>query len=255
MSGGARPRPASTGRAPGAVLCLALASCAPAPEPPAPAATAGAPVPEPIFRAGDALESPWRIFRIWREAEFEVVPAPDAPEVAVAIEARAEGASAGLARRVELDPARCGTVEWAWQVDTLPAEADLASRAAEDVAASVFFAFGDPGLFANPDPVPTLRYAWATETNPAGSVIDSPYFPGVIRTLVVRSGPEGLGTWVTERRDLVADYRTVFGEAPEADVEIVALFTDSDHGETAVTARYAWARALCTEPAEPPSIF
>ena len=115
------------------------------------------------------------------------------------------------------------------------------------MAASIFFAFGDPGVFSNPDPVPTLRYVWATETDPVDRIVDSPYFPGIIRSVVVRSGPERVGEWVTERRDLVADYASAFGGQPEGKVEIVALFTDSDHGKDRIEAFYAWARARCTE--------
>ncbi len=237
---------------------LAAAGCAALPEPEtaAPPATgteaaAAADVVVPIFAASDALEEQWRKFQIWREMDFTLAVA----DGEVAIEAVAEGASAGLARTVDIDPETCPILEWRWQVENLPSDADLASRAREDVSASLIVAFGDPGVFANPDPVPTLRYVWATETNPPGTVVDSPYFSGVLRSIPVRSGPERLGEWVTERRNLVADYERAFGEPPESDIEVVALFTDSDHGGERVTARYRWARSLCTEAPEPPSIF
>jgi hypothetical protein len=32
--------------------------------------------------------------------------------------------------------------------------------------------------------------------------------------IVMRTGEQGLGQWLEERRNLVEDYRTVFGEAP-----------------------------------------
>ncbi|MEM9045176.1 MAG: DUF3047 domain-containing protein [Pseudomonadota bacterium] len=208
-------------------------------------------LPLPIFSAGDAVEKNWRAVTVWGESEIRLV----AQEGEIAIRAETDKSSIALIRGVEIDPGLCPEVEWLWRVDAMPLEADLASRQAEDVAASVFFAFGDPGAFTNPDPVPTIRYAWATETNPVDEVVDSPYFPGVIRTVVVRSGPADLETWITERRNIVADYELAFGEKPEDEIEVFAIFTDSDHDNGPAIANYRWARALCTELPEGPSIF
>lgn len=195
-----------------------------------------------LFSADDALERRWRVGRTWGEIDWGLAVL----DGDVAIRAAAAGDSGGLARYVEIDPEICPVVEWTWRVDALPAAADLASDAAEDMAASIFFAFGDPGSLTLPRPVPTLRYVWATEANPAESVVESPYFP-VIRSLVVRSGAEGLGRTVTERRDLAADFEAAFGRPPDGPVEMIALYTDSDHGETPVEAWYLGARALCSE--------
>lgn len=239
----------------GAVLAVAvLGGCAAEPKSapkPDQAAVSVAAVTVPIFKADDAVEKAWRKVAVWGQAKFRLVPLDDE----IVIRAETDGSSAALVRRVDIDTEICPEAEWSWQVEEMPNSADLASRKSEDVAASIFFAFGDPGALTNPDQVPTLRYAWATETNPVDDIVDSPYFPGIIRTLVVRSGRDDLGTWVTERRNLVEDYELAFGETPEDRVEIVAIFTDSDHGNGAAVAQYRWARMLCSEEPEGPSIF
>lgn len=242
-----------------ALAAAALAGCAATGQeasraPETGAAPGEAPLPEiavPLFDAETAAIDGWRLVPIWREMEFLM----RALEGEVAFGAVAEGASAALVREVSIDPENCPVVEWSWRVESLPAEAELSSRESEDVAASIILAFGDPGSFLNPDPVPTLRYVWATDANPTETVIDSPYYPGTLRSLVVRSGPERLGGWVTERRDLAADYEAAFGEAPSDDIEVVALFTDSDHGGDRVEAFYRAGRAMCLEAPEGPSIF
>jgi hypothetical protein len=229
-----------------ALLSLAAVSgCAVAPRP---AAGPAGPLPETLalFAADDALEADWQVFRLWRRAEIGLAALDDR----VAIRIAAEGASAGLGRWMDVDTAVCPMVEWTWRVDSLPETADLASRDAEDVAASVLFVFGDPGSLTLPRPVPTLRYAWATAAHAPETVIDSPYYSGTLRTLVVRSGPEGLGRVVTERRDLAADYARAFGASPPEPVRLFALFTDSDHGDSLVEAFYLDARAFCAEAVE-----
>ncbi|MEO1775885.1 MAG: DUF3047 domain-containing protein [Pseudomonadota bacterium] len=205
----------------------------------------------PLFDAADALTGEWRHVRIWKENTFDLIPDGEG----VAIRATGNGSSSGLVRYMEIDTAICPVIEWSWRVDSLPPDADLTIKDQEDVAAAIFFVFGDPGPLGAPAPVPTLRYVWATEANPENQVIDSPYLPGVLRSVVVESGTANLGAWVTERRSIAADYEAIFGEQPEGPVEVFALFTDNDHTEAPTVAQYRWARARCTEEPDGPSIF
>jgi hypothetical protein len=196
-----------------------------------------------VFTADDALTRDWQLFRVWRTADIGLASV----DGQVAIRAYADGASAGLGRWIDIDTEVCPTLEWTWRVDSLPPAADLTSKDSEDMAASLLVFFGDPGSLSLPRPVPTLRYVWATATQRVGTVVDSPYLPGTLRSVVVRSGPDDLGRAVAERRDLVADFATAFGREPPEPARLVALFTDGDHGTGPVEAHYFGARALCAE--------
>ncbi|MDT8346109.1 MAG: DUF3047 domain-containing protein [Thermohalobaculum sp.] len=229
-------------RAMSAALAIGLAGCASLMPQPRPAGDAD--IAFPLFTASGSLMEGWRMLRVWGTSHWKLVP-DGGTDVAVA--PLVEGSSSALVRWIDIDAEICPEVEWSWRVDELPEGADLAHRATDDVAASIFFAFGDPGPLANPAPVPTLRYVWATAANPEGSVIDSPYFSGTLRSLVVRSGPAQLGTWVTERRNLRADFETAFGKPPPEPVRVMALFTDNDHLKTPVRSFYRSAQAWCTE--------
>lgn len=227
-------------------LFVLLAACAGQNSPAQNPQGAGALEPYPIFTAADALDREWLHFQVWRDTEWKLVPMDDE----VVISATGEGSSSGLARWVEIDTATCPGIAWSWRVDALPEQADLARRDREDVAASLFLAFGDPGSLSSPKPVPTIRYVWATAANPVGEVIDSPYFPGKLRSIVVRSGSDDLGTWLTEQRNLREDYRLAFGELPPVPIQAFALYTDNDHLEEPVQAYYRSAQVLCSEPPE-----
>lgn len=222
-------------------LALGLSACATLAPQPQPAGDAD--IAFPLFTASGSLMEGWRMLRVWGTSQWKLVP--DGTDVAIA--PQVEGSSSALVRWIDIDADICPEVEWSWRVDELPEGADLAQRATDDVAASIFFAFGDPGPLANPAPVPTLRYVWATEANAEGSVIDSPYFSGTLRSLVVRSGTAELGTWVTERRNLRADFESAFGKPPPEPVRVMALFTDNDHLKTPVRSLYRSAQAWCTE--------
>ena len=106
----------------------------------------------------------------------------------VAIRAVGRNSASGLIRRVVFDPFECREMEWSWAVTSLQSEAVLTRKDREDVAASIFLMFGDPGSMLSPDPVPTLRYVWTNETAGLGAVIDNPYFPGTVRSIVTNAG-------------------------------------------------------------------
>jgi hypothetical protein len=52
---------------------------------------------------------------------------------------------------------------------------------------------------------------------------------GVLKVLVVSSGIEGIGSWVVVERDVVADYRRLFGKEPPARPLSLTLWSDSDN--------------------------
>ena len=148
-------------------------------------------------------------------------------------------------RRVEFDTERCPQLQWSWSVTILQPGADIRIREREDVAASMYLLFGDPGFVFDPSPVPTLRYVWTNERTAVESVIDSPYMPGTVRSLVVQSGTQRAGQWTVQKRDVGRDFRTAFGYAPPGPVRAIAILTDNDQTGEEVEAYYEWARVVC----------
>lgn len=225
-----------------------LAACAAvdAPAKPAPAAAdAGRQQAVRGFAAAHAIDDGWWHAKFQGETEYLLVPLGRR----VAIRAVGRDSASGLFRRVQVDPVRCPTLEWSWRVDRLQDAADLRTKQGDDVAASLFVLFGDPGMLSNPVPVPTIRYVWSNDRERPGSVIDNPYLPQVVRNIVVRAGAADAGRFVRERRDLVEDFAAAFGGRAVPQVEAVAIFTDNDQTRQPVTAFYEKAEFLCAREA------
>ena len=55
--------------------------------------------------------------------------------------------------------------------------------------------------------------------------------------IVVESGPERLGRWVNEERNVYQDYKRAFGEEPPR-INGVAIMTDTDNTKDRATAYY-----------------
>jgi hypothetical protein len=58
-----------------------------------------------------------------------------------------------------------------------------------------------------------------------------------IRKIVVESGTSNLRTWRSYRRNLAADFRLAFGEAPGA-LEAMAMMTDGDNTQSQLVTWY-----------------
>jgi len=55
--------------------------------------------------------------------------------------------------------------------------------------------------------------------------------------LAVESGPLKANIWISEMRDILADYRRLFGEEP-GEVSAIAIMTDTDNTGSEATAWY-----------------
>jgi hypothetical protein len=131
--------------------------------------------------------------------------------------------SSALYHNVNNKHSQVNLIKWTWRVDKLQMSADLRNLEREDVAATVMFVFGEPSLF-NKD-VPTLAYTWTATPVPVGTVVSSRRYRS-LAYLKLR-GEADVGSWQTEERDLIADYRAIFGREPE-ELRYVAVFNDND---------------------------
>lgn len=114
------------------------------------------------------------------------------------------------------------TLEWTWKVTVLPQGADSRKKETDDQAAQLYVVW--PRF---PEAVRSriIGYIWDT-TAPVGLTVKSQK-TGTVTYIVMRSGPADLGKWVTERRNVLEDYRRIFGEDPE-DPSVITFGIDSD---------------------------
>lgn len=241
-------------------VALLLAGCAagrlgdaPAPSGSVPSGSAApgsaAPMPAgtviPLFAAAASLADGWQHVVLrgatgWRLAAIDGI---------VAIRAEGNRSASGQFRHLEADDPDCtttGLLTLRWRVDAAQPSADLTVRGGDDVAAGLYLLFGDPGLLSNPRPVPTLRYVWTGDDLPVGTVVDSPYLPGIVRSIVLRNADTPVGTWYQERRDIAADFAAAFGTPPPEPIQAVALFADNDQTQEPVIAYFDRASIACT---------
>jgi len=160
----------------------------------------------------------------------------------IVVHAQADASASMLRRKLKIDPAQLGRVQFSWRVASLIEQADLSDADVSDSPVRLVFAFdGDHGrlsartrmlfelaqvLTGEPPPYATLMYVWDTRAT-TESVIPGPRTDR-IRKIVLESGPGQCGRWLHYERDLRVDFRKAFGEEPGQLIG-VALMTDADN--------------------------
>jgi hypothetical protein len=152
-----------------------------------------------------------------------------------------------LARPVDIDLARTPILCWRWRVDAPLKTADMSTKAGDDYAARVYLSFEVPpetlglgtrlalklarSLRGNQVPDAAVNYVW-DNTHAVGTWQANAYTDRA-RMLVLRTGGADAGRWVTERRDVLADFARAFDHAPRR-LTGLAIAADTDNtGETA----------------------
>ena len=166
---------------------------------------------------------------------------------ATVLKADARHSMSGLIYAVKVDVRQFPRIRWRWKISAPVAGGDLRTKAGDDYAARIYVMFDYPleklsfstrtklklaeTIYGQKIPSAALNYVWDNRL-PVGTIAPNS-FTDRARMVVVETGAARAGQWVTETRDLVADFRAAFGEDPP-DIVAVALATDTDNtGETA----------------------
>jgi hypothetical protein len=122
-------------------------------------------------------------------------------------------------------------LRWRWRARVFPEGSNEREKGGNDSILSVYVVLGGW-------PVPSsMKYIWS-DTLPVGTTIDSPH-SSKTKIFVVRSGRSQAGKWLTEERNVLADYRSLFGKGEKnPSARGILLLTDSDNTMTRAVGDY-----------------
>lgn len=165
------------------------------------------------------------------------------------VRARSDGGASGLVTERRIDLAEYPVLEWRWKAENVLEDGNARTKDGDDYPARIYITFDYDDLGVGDrirltalralgyDEVPTraLNYIWANQVE-RGTLLENP-FTDWVTMVAVRSGSTDVGTWHTERRNVLEDYRAAFGEDPPP-VNGVAIMTDTDNTGGTATAYY-----------------
>ena len=239
------------------LLCSAmvfLSGCAELMTSPMPITGAGAPLnavqPFSLTSVGETAPpswQPWILSRFLARTQYGIVE----HEGERVLLAKANVSASGLLQPLAFAATDYPIINWRWKVPQLIPGANNASRVGDDSPVRVIVAFdGDKSkldfedeafgrtvkLFSGREmPYATIQYIWENQLPPE-TVLENAR-TSRSKMLVVESGPERLGRWLTFKRDVRADYQRLFGEPPGS-IIFVGIMTDSNATGTQASAYY-----------------
>ena len=178
------------------------------------------------FSAGDLKE--WQTKAFQGETRYTF----DEKSGRRALFADSRGAASGLYREIQVDLRRTPWLHWSWRVDRVLDGVDERTKAGDDYPARVYVVVSGGAAFWK---TRTLVYVWSSH-QPVGATWSNA-FTSNARVMALRSGTGDAGQWVSEKRDIRADFRQLFGEDIEQ-IDAVALMTDTDNSGQSATAWY-----------------
>jgi hypothetical protein len=109
---------------------------------------------------------------------------------------------------------------WRWRAQALPEGASEKDDDTNDAGGAIYVTFGTDWL-GRPK---SIKYTYSSSL-PVGTVVDY----GNLYVIVVDSANEPrTGEWKTMQRNVIQDYRQVFGDAPPDRPEGITMWSDSD---------------------------
>ncbi|MDR3580075.1 MAG: DUF3047 domain-containing protein [Oryzomonas sp.] len=147
------------------------------------------------------------------------------------VKAVSKGTASGLFKKVKLDPKNFRYLRWSWKIAGTVKNGDETTKAGDDYAARVYVVF--PGRFFWQ--TKAINYIWANRLARGEAIPNA--FTSHAMMLAVESGPGRAGQWLAEERDILADYRRLFGDEPR-EIGAIAIMTDTDNTSSEATAWY-----------------
>jgi hypothetical protein len=216
------------------LLCALLAAGVAAQQPPeVPRFSTGKP--------GGALPAEWKhlpLASFKNNTDYALV----VEDGAVVLRAVAHNAASFLAAQVDFDPHQFPMLSWRWKVVQGIPTANTAEQSKEDAPVRVMVAFaGDTSKLPFKEraaasaarsisgqalPYALLMYVWGGKVAVDSITVSSR--SSRIRMLAVAADDQGIGRWQSYTRNLVEDFKRVFGEEPGR-VTSIQVLTDTDN--------------------------
>ena len=144
-----------------------------------------------------------------------------------------EDDSSTISREIKVDLKQLPILEWRWKVVDVPKGGDARKKETDDEAAQLYVTFP---RFPTAVRSRNIGYIWDTSA-PVGAIFPSQKV-STVTFVVVRSGSGGLGTWITETRNVYEDYKRIYREDPGESVGAVSLSINSQNTRTRAEAYF-----------------
>lgn len=152
--------------------------------------------------------------------------------VSVLMAESADSAS-GLYREQHIDLQKTPFMNWRWRIENRLGNINEQEKSGDDYAARIYVVVSGGLVFWR---TKAINYVWAS-TSAKGKIWPNAFAGDHAMMVALRSSGDQTGTWYTEKRNILADLKQLFGEDIHY-IDAVAIMTDTDNAKGKATAYY-----------------
>jgi hypothetical protein len=139
----------------------------------------------------------------------------------------------GFRKEIYVDIRAYPYLNWSWKAMKLPDGGEIRRKDSDDQSIQIYISLHIPGEGGISLIPPSLAYIWDNGA-PRDTLVRSPQaMLSNVRYLVLRNGTDSLGTWFTEKRNILKDVYRAFGRPSSGNrpiiVKGVLLFINTHH--------------------------
>lgn len=164
----------------------------------------------------------------WGSPKYDFTIVEDGGRKVLHLRSQDEGSTISREVKDKVNLKETPILEWSWKAVVLPRGGDSRRKETDDQAAQVFVTWP---RFPEAIRSRIIGYVWDT-TAPVGTIAKSEK-TRTVTYVIVRSGAAELGQWITERRNLRDDFKTIYGEEPENPGAVSISIDSNDTRSTA----------------------
>ncbi len=189
------------------------------------------------------LWKPITFSSVERATQYEVIPDCDSIKIENnCLRISSNNSASGMVFKKEIEIHQKPRIQWRWNVQSLLKDSDVHSKEGDDFSIRVLILFKyDPDsasfmesikyaaakkIYGEYPPHSSIGYVWTSSTLENQS-IQSPY-NDQSWSIPIQKGEEFLNSWIVESRNIVEDYKMLFGKSPPMKATI-AIMGDSDN--------------------------
>lgn len=135
---------------------------------------------------------------------------------------RSKASAISIYKEIKLDIRKSPILEWTWKATKIPEKGSAKHYSRDDQAIGIYVVFPRFPSMLNSR---LIAYIWDSNV-PKGKILRSRK-QLMVHYIVVRSGKKDLKKWITERRNVLEDYKKIFSSSPPK-IGGISIMIDSD---------------------------
>lgn len=147
--------------------------------------------------------------------------------------AESSDSASGLFREQRIDLQKTPFMNWRWRIENRLGNINEQEKSGDDYAARIYVVVSGGLVFWR---TKAINYVWAS-TSAKDKIWPNAFAGDHAMMVALRSSGDQTATWYTEKRNILADLKQLFGEDIHT-IDAVAIMTDTDNAEGKATAYY-----------------